>query len=85
MSEKRGEFKSGGTRVGPEDVCGACWVRIGRRMWLANALVQANRIVGGSRSPYFTAPSSCPVNVSVMLVTGTEITGSVGDVPTNQI
>ncbi len=50
MSVEEGEFKPGGTRVGPGDACGACWVRIGRRMWLAKALVQEDRIVGGSRS-----------------------------------
>ena len=38
---EKGEFKPGGARVGPEDACWACWVRMGRRMWLANALVQA--------------------------------------------
>ncbi len=41
MSVEEEEFKPGGARAGPEHACGACWVRTGRRMWKANALVQA--------------------------------------------
>eukprot|EP00984_Skeletonema_dohrnii_P022108 scaffold11221_cov144-Skeletonema_dohrnii-CCMP3373.AAC.3 len=38
---EKGELKPGGARAVPEDACGACWVRVGRRRWMANALVQA--------------------------------------------
>ncbi len=41
MSVEKEEFKPGGARAGPEDACGACWVQTGRRMWKADALVQA--------------------------------------------
>eukprot|EP00984_Skeletonema_dohrnii_P035459 scaffold35225_cov155-Skeletonema_dohrnii-CCMP3373.AAC.1 len=30
-----------GARAVPEDARGTCWVRVGRRRWMANALVQA--------------------------------------------
>eukprot|EP00985_Skeletonema_marinoi_P027024 scaffold21542_cov129-Skeletonema_marinoi.AAC.1 len=40
-SVEKGELKPGGARAEPEDACGACWVRVGRRRWMANALVQA--------------------------------------------
>eukprot|EP00985_Skeletonema_marinoi_P000354 scaffold126_cov142-Skeletonema_marinoi.AAC.10 len=39
-SVEKGELKPGGARAVPEDACGACWVRVGRRRWMANALVQ---------------------------------------------
>ena len=41
MSVEKEEFKPGGARAGPEDACAARWVRTGRRMWKANAFVQA--------------------------------------------
>eukprot|EP00985_Skeletonema_marinoi_P032525 scaffold39165_cov180-Skeletonema_marinoi.AAC.3 len=40
-SVEKGELKPGGARAVPEDARGACWVRVGRRRWMANALVQA--------------------------------------------
>eukprot|EP00984_Skeletonema_dohrnii_P024112 scaffold13207_cov111-Skeletonema_dohrnii-CCMP3373.AAC.2 len=40
-SVEKGELKPGGARAVPEDACGACWVRVGRRRWMANALMQA--------------------------------------------
>eukprot|EP00984_Skeletonema_dohrnii_P012539 scaffold5101_cov224-Skeletonema_dohrnii-CCMP3373.AAC.2 len=38
---EKGELKPGGARAVPEDARGACWVQVGRRRWMANALVQA--------------------------------------------
>eukprot|EP00985_Skeletonema_marinoi_P006009 scaffold2603_cov168-Skeletonema_marinoi.AAC.1 len=57
-SVEKGELKPGGARAVPEDACGACWVRVGRRRWMANALVQARpncwrkRILGYVYSHY---------------------------------